>query len=52
MMVAEKKEWLFSKEELCDQKGKKIFLFGKRKKVKTWTQKKKNQSPHQFFFFQ
>jgi len=32
MMVAKKKKQLLSKEELCEQKGKKVFLFGKKKK--------------------
>ena len=33
-MVTEKKEQLLSKEELCEQKGKKVFLLGKKKSEK------------------
>jgi NhaP-type Na+/H+ and K+/H+ antiporter len=57
MMVAEKKERLLSKEELCKQKGMKVikkndhvFLFSKKKSEKMDKKIKKNQSSHQSFF--
>jgi hypothetical protein len=51
MIVVEKKEQLLNKEELCEQEGKKVFLFDKKKK--RWTEKKSKIKVHiiRFFFF-
>lgn len=49
MMVAEKKERLLNKEELCEQKGKKVFLFGKKKSEKM-DKNKKSKSTSVLFF--